>query len=394
MSDSKISDLTTQSTIHDADLVPLVDTTDTSMSAQGTTKKSTWTTIVSYLTGKFNALYLGIGANAVSATTAFGATLDTDGTLTANSDTNIPSQKAVKTYGDRALNTTLTRIPLNAPQGYMINGKFVPSVASNNLTVALKTLAGTDPSATDPVYVRIGDTVRTISAALSVTKNAATNWFNAGSAELATKEIDYFVYLGYNATDGVTLGFSRIPGASQYSDFSATTTNEKYCAISTITTAAATDYYENVGRFAATLSAGAGYTWTVPTFTAINLIQRPIFETRLLSYAPTITSQGGTPTTTSAVSKYKIIGSTCLISESITITNKGTATGTVKVTVPISCVGTAGYVLTGQETFATGTSCKGNFTDFGAGTLSCTLYSNGTLWVNTYIFDLLGTYPI
>ena len=136
MSDSKISDLTTQSTIHDADLVPLVDTTDTSMSAQGTTKKSTWTTIVSYLTGKFNALYLGIGANAVSATTAFGATLDTDGTLTANSDTNIPSQKAVKTYGDRALNTTLTRIPLNAPQGYMINGKFVPSVASNNLTVA------------------------------------------------------------------------------------------------------------------------------------------------------------------------------------------------------------------------------------------------------------------
>ena len=240
----------------------------------------------------------------------------------------------------------------------------------------------------------IGGVLRSITSALSKTLNAGANSFNAGSAELATKEIDYFAYLGYNATDGVVLGFSRIPFATLYSDFSATATNEKFASISTITNAAAGDNYVNIGRFAATLSAGAGYTWTVPTFTAINLIQRPIFETRLLTYAPTITSQGGTPTTTSAVSKYKIIGSTCLISESITITNKGTATGTVKVTVPISCVGTAGYVLTGQETFATGTSCKGNFTDFGAGTLSCTLYSNGTLWVNTYIFDLLGTYPI
>ena len=139
------------------------------------------------------------------------------------------------------------------PQGFLYNGKIVPSVASNNLTVALKGLDGNDPSATNPVYVRIGDTVRTISAALSVTKNAGTNWCNAGSAELATNEIDYFVYLGYNATDGVVIGFSRYPGASQYSDFSATTTNEKYCAISTITTAASTDYYEVIGRFAATL---------------------------------------------------------------------------------------------------------------------------------------------
>ena len=170
------------------------------------------------------------------------------------------------------------------PQGFLINGKISVSVASNNLTVAIKTLAGTDPSAADPVYVRIGDTVRTITGALSVTKNAGTNWCNAGSAELATKEIDYFVYLGYNATDGIVIGFSRFPGASCYSDFSATATNEKYCGISTITTAAATDYYELIGRFAATLGASATYLWTVPTFTAINLIQKPIYETRWLTW--------------------------------------------------------------------------------------------------------------
>lgn len=172
-----------------------------------------------------------------------------------------------------------TRAQINAPQGFLINGKIVVTDAAG-ITVAIKTLAGTDPSATDPVYVRIGNTVRTISAALSVSKADGTNWCNAGSAELATKEIDYFAYLGYNTTDGVVIGFSRYPGANSYDDFSVTTTNEKYCAISTTTNAAATDYYEVIGRFAATLSGGAGYTWSVPTFTAKNLIQRPIYENR------------------------------------------------------------------------------------------------------------------
>src|ERR1017187_4009213 len=61
---------------------------------------------------------------------------------------------------------------LNLPEGVMFNGKILPSVTSNNLTVALKTLAGNDPSATDPVYCRIGGVMRTITSALSVTINA------------------------------------------------------------------------------------------------------------------------------------------------------------------------------------------------------------------------------
>lgn len=181
------------------------------------------------------------------------------------------------------------------PQGYMINGKISVTDAAG-ITVAIKTLAGADPSETDPVFVRIGDSVHMLITALSVAKADGTNWMNAGSAELATKEIDYFVYLGYNATDGVVIGFSRIPSAAQYSDFSVTTTNEKYCAISTITNAASTDYYEVIGRFAATLSAGAGYTWSVPTYTAKNLIQRPIYETRWLTFAPTFAGWSANPT--------------------------------------------------------------------------------------------------
>jgi len=210
-------------------------------------------------------------------------------------------------------NITSTRrsvfvLPTGDRTSGLLGGKIQATVASNNLTLAVKTLAGTDPSASSPVGIWIGDTLRWITGALSVSANAGTNWFASGSAELATREIDYFVYAGFNATDGITLGFARIPYAGLYSDFSATNTNDKFCRISTITNAAAGDNYVNIGRFAATLSAGAAHNWSVPAFTANNLIQRPIFETRELTATHTINWSGGTtnPTIDTAVLKYKI----------------------------------------------------------------------------------------
>lgn len=249
----------------------------------------------------------------------------------------------------------------NAPEGFLLNGKIVPSVASNNLTVAIKGMDGNDPSASNPVYIRIGDTVRAITSALSVTKNAGTNWCNAGSSELATKEIDYFVYIGYNATDGVVVGFSRIPYANSYDDFSTTTTNEKYAAISTITNVAATDYYTVVGRFAATLSAGAGYTWTVPTFTAKNLIQRPIFTTRQLSYTPTTTATTGSYTSVATVGFYRVRDDMCHIRTVTTVTTIGTAAGNTRITTPFSKTGTRGTAITGYEATSTGEAVSAAF---------------------------------
>jgi len=190
------------------------------------------------------------------------------------------------------------------PNRGLIGGVINVSVASNNLTVAVKTLQGTDPSPTNPVGIWIGNTLRWITSALSISANAGTNWFNAGSAELATREIDYFAYIGFNATDGVVLGFARIPYARLYSDFNTTTTNEKYARISTITNAAAGDNYVNIGRFAATLSAGAGHTWTVPTFTNANLIQEPIYESRWLGWIPTLTGFSVLPAGT--IANYRI----------------------------------------------------------------------------------------
>ena len=232
----------------------------------------------------------GVGFNPASSSASANVVLheDTDnGTnkITLTAPSAIASDKTItlpdETGTVLTTSSTISQGQLDSSYQYQI----VPTVASNNLTVALKTLSGNDPSALDPVRIRIGNTIHSITSALSVTKNAGTNWSNAGSAELATKEIDYFVYLGYNATDGVVLGFSRIPYGALYSDFSATTTEDKYCAISTITNATASDVYTNIGRFAATLSAGAGYTWSVPTFTSVNLRQVPTLEAREITTA-------------------------------------------------------------------------------------------------------------
>lgn len=277
------------------------------------------------------------------------------------------------------------------PQGFLINGK-ISVTDTAGITVAIKTLAGDDPSETDPVFVRIGDSVHMLITALSVAKADGTNWCNAGSAELATKEIDYFVYLGYNATDGVVIGFSRYPGANSYDDFSATTTNEKYCAISTITTAAATDYYEVIGRFAATLSAGAGYTWSVPTYTGKNLIQRPIYETRWLDYARVVTSGAGTPTTvTNHDSVYMVRGRQVFVNSDNTVTAKGTASSTFIVSLPFTSAGGGKTSLAGREEAATGKAFVGSIAGASATILD---YLNGTLWVDTYRMPISGNYEI
>lgn len=282
------------------------------------------------------------------------------------------------------------------PRGFLINGKIVPSVSSNNLTVAVKGMDGNDPSATNPVYIRIGDTVRTISAALSVTAAAGTNWENAGSTELATQEIDYGTYIGYNATDGVTVGFARIFNALQYGDFSTTSTNEKYARISTITNAASTDVYELVGRFAATLSAGAGFTWTIPTFTALNLIQRPIFETRLLSWVPVFTGFSVAPS--GVVARYQINNSRMFIHVNMAA-GTSNATG-FTFTLPFNNNATVMANLNGGQTFDN--SAPGTFAPLlnlpvSSATVTAFKDFTGPNWTNSgskYIDRLSGIYQI
>lgn len=253
---------------------------------------------------------------------------------------------------------TTNLISFNSPEGFLINGKIVPSVASSNLTVAIKGMDGNDPSASNPVYCRIGGTVRTITSALSVTFTAGYNAFGGAGSGISTIETDYFVYLGYNATDGVVVGFARIPYANLYSDFSTAVDNERYCKISTITTADASDTYVNIGRFAATLSGGAGWAWTVPTFTSANLIQRPIYETRKLSFVPTAagTASMTWSTTTTTRNYYKIVGSNIMTDIQLVGTTGGSASSGVTIVLPFTPSTTSSYMPIGGGSYYDGSS--------------------------------------
>lgn len=231
-----------------------------------------------------------------------------------------------------------------SPDGVMINGKLSVTVSANDLIVALKTLAGTDASTTDPIFVRINGTVRSCTAALSVTLADGTSWFRSGSVELGTKEIDYFAYAIWNttpATDIMDLGFARVPYFSVYSEASATTTNEKYLAYANASAPTSTDDMVNIGRFAATLSlTGTGHLWTVPTFNSANLKNRPTFETRWLSYQPAYAANGSMTytTVTTNIARYKMDEETVDVWVSATGTTGGTANNQIQATLPFEAL--------------------------------------------------------
>lgn len=201
-----------------------------------------------------------------------------------------------------------------------------PSVASNNLTLALKYIDGADPSPTKKLTFRVGNTEYDLTAAMSFTKNAATNWCNAGGSEMAAQPIDFFVYaIGETgASAGLKFGFSRIPYARTMGDFVNTSTDEKYFA-GNWTNFNSTDPVTVIGRFRAQLSAAAGHNWSIATSVVIN---RPVYETdaNMLAWNPQFGTNEFTLNPTYVV-RYKVFGNLMFIGFSgINDGNAGTAT--------------------------------------------------------------------
>lgn len=206
--------------------------------------------------------------------------------------------------------------------GVLLNGRIAVSVSSNNLVVAIKTYDNGNPSASDPVYVRINNTIRILTTSLTFTLTAGLNYFNSGGVEFATQEVDYFVYLIWNTapvTDAIDICIARVPFGRVVSDFSATITNEKYLANS-LGSPTSTDEVALIGRFAATLSGTAAFLWSVPTFTARNLIQEPVTETRALTYATVWASSGTQPAIGDGTiaGQYKIRGKEMIVRQRTT----------------------------------------------------------------------------
>ncbi len=214
--------------------------------------------------------------------------------------------------------------------------KISVTVSSNDLVVALKHLDGTDPSTDRPLYFKIGGSVRAVTAALSVTKADGTSWAALGSVELGTLEQDLFVYLVWNTNltpDAVDIFWSRKSTGRLYSDFSATTTNALYAAINS-TAPAATDDCVNIGRSAATLSlTGTGHLWTVPTYTNLNLVNHPIYETRNLSWSPAYSNLSAGDGT--VVTYYKRILDTVRVTYSLIWGSTTSISGSVSLSLPV-----------------------------------------------------------
>ena len=192
------------------------------------------------------------------------------------------------------------------PVGYLLNGKINVSVASNNLTMSILTNAGATPSVSDPVLVRIGNTVYTITSAMTKTWNAGTNWADMGSSVHATYSHDIFPYVLYNSTAGaLDFGWSRLPFLETYADASGTSTNERYFAFASGSTPASTDELQNIGRVSVTLSASASYNWSI-TGTG-DVRNEPTYISNYMTFALVAT---GCTSTDAGVGGYMIIDRT------------------------------------------------------------------------------------
>jgi len=277
-------------------------------------------------------------------------------------------------------------------EGILVNGKIEVSVTSGNLTVALKTLADADPSAGDPVQIQIKGVIHTITSALSLVRNAGTNYLNFGGAEFATMEVDLFAYLWYvEAVDEIRLVAGKRPHFNSINDVSITQTNEDAILANSTADYTATDPLVNIGRFAAALSEGAGYTWTVPTFTEDNLRQEKTLETRLLLWNPQFSASGSMTITsiTSVLGQYRIINRKCEYFIKIAATLAGTANNFILNTLPIKWLGDESYKFMGVVRLFQNAAWSASF-QAGNGTTRTSLV---TFKVDTTNFTL-GTFQI
>lgn len=165
--------------------------------------------------------------------------------------------------------------------------QITPSISWGNLTIAFKNYNWDNASANAPVKQQIWDTIRTLTSSLSVVANAATSYLNMWSSELATKEVDLFVYLQWNSTtNAINLLISRVPYASTMADFSNSNTLEKWAIW--IINYNSSNKVVCIWRFTAILSAWAWYTWSTPSWW-FDVRNYPIYETDWLDWTSVTT---------------------------------------------------------------------------------------------------------
>lgn len=104
------------------------------------------------------------------------------------------------------------------------------------------------------------------------------------------------------------------------------------------------------------------------------------------AYTPTVTAESGTPTTTSATSAYAQLGKIVTMAFEVTITNKGTASDGVQLSLPVTQK--SGFRAMGvcRDRAVAGTF---GYAELSGGKITLKAYNLGTYWVNNYI--ILGS---
>ncbi len=187
--------------------------------------------------------------------------------------------------------------------------KITPTVAANELTIAVTHEDGNNPSTDRPLYFKIGDTLRAVTAALLLSVPKGTNFFNAGSAELGGQLVPFFVYVVWDSNSSVVaLTISRKAHYRVVASTMSTTTSENH--IFNYSNFIDGNNLVNIGFFEATLSLAGGYLWSAPTYTTANLKSEPTHSTEEYTYAPQWASSGTQPAIVNGtiIGKYSING--------------------------------------------------------------------------------------
>jgi hypothetical protein len=221
--------------------------------------------------------------------------------------------------------------------GHGANYQISTSIATDDLTVSLQSIAGNTPSTgTDELTFRIGNTIISRTSALSVELlDSDGDVFDWDSGKVQGNDAFLFVYVGLNGSTlrlGVspdpskkTAGSNRYYGNSQEAG-SAGHTNAVWSG-----TMDATDECRVIGRIR--VNQADDDDWESPSTS--ETINYPIFETDWVSWTPSYTGSGSmTYTSVTTDAKYKYRYDACEIVHNSNGTVGGTPATDINVTLP------------------------------------------------------------
>lgn len=226
---------------------------------------------------------------------------------------------------------------LNLADGSGVNYKITTSIATDDLTVALKGVDGNDPSATNVLYFRVGDTTYSLTAALSVTiTDTLGDIFGWDAGKIQGNDSQLFVYIIDN-NGTLQLGLSPDPTlttvVTNYYDAVGQTGSAGHTNIRMSGTRNATNSCRVIGRI--NVQQADDDDWEAPDDEKI--LNYPILHTDSLVWTPQASASGAMTYTsvTFSIAKYKIVGDLCKIMFRSSGTTGGTAAANIRITPPI-----------------------------------------------------------